>query len=335
VLAQPAAQFCRRGVEDFAQGKARAAAAATELQSRKMQVPARADHSTTDYVQLTDDLLDVSDGYWSEPNTCWDDSANPNPVARQAQCVATFGATLDPNNPTTSRDFPILEAYDDRLVIGNYGYRDASKITAGREVWPSAKGDGRADANKPFMRMLQCCFHKQVHFNVRAGNEWVAIGSVSGYLHHVQPQVTSDPATTGRCVQSCDPRLALMNARALGVPRPTDPATGSYFLPAPPIARDSALALRNPMFSVVVWNGEKLDASPTNVTPDRDMVWKLSTRGQFTPQTISIAAKTSSVAPQSMRFIESLGQLALVDGAAEGLVLIDLNTVSFAHDPYF
>ena len=36
-----------------------------------------------------------------------------------------------------------------------------------------------------------------------------------------------------------------------------------------------------------------------------------------------------------MKFIDSLGQLAVVDGAQQGLVLIDLNTIGFAHNPYF
>jgi hypothetical protein len=36
-----------------------------------------------------------------------------------------------------------------------------------------------------------------------------------------------------------------------------------------------------------------------------------------------------------MRFIESFGQLAIVDGESQGLVLIDLNTLGLAHTPYY
>ena len=39
--------------------------------------------------------------------------------------------------------------------------------------------------------------------------------------------------------------------------------------------------------------------------------------------------------PQSMRFIEPLGQIAVVDGASQGLVLIDLRAVTIARAPYF
>jgi hypothetical protein len=130
-----------------------------------------------------------------------------------------------------------------------------------------------------------------------------------------------------RCVWSCDPRLALMNARAPGIPQ----AAGADNVIA--IDRTSPLALRNPMFATLIWDGLNPDGS--DIRPVRNLVWKLSTRGQFVPQTIAISAKSTSVSPQSMRFIDTLGQLAIVDGSAEGLVLIDLNTVTFAHDPYF
>jgi hypothetical protein len=74
---------------------------------------------------------------------------------------------------------------------------------------------------------------------------------------------------------------------------------------------------------------------PPYSNTERDMIWKFGTRGQFTPLTITLATNNVSVMPQSMRFIESLGQLAVVDAASQGLVLIDLNTVAFAHAPYF
>ena len=37
----------------------------------------------------------------------------------------------------------------------------------------------------------------------------------------------------------------------------------------------------------------------------------------------------------TVRFIESLGQIAVVDGASQGLVLIDLAGVRIARAPYF
>jgi hypothetical protein len=58
-------------------------------------------------------------------------------------------------------------------------------------------------------------------------------------------------------------------------------------------------------------------------------------RGMPTTQVINLASDTVAVDVQSMRFIESLGQIAVVDAAAKGLVLIDLGAVAVAHAPYF
>ena len=53
--------------------------------------------------------------------------------------------------------------------------------------------------------------------------------------------------------------------------------------------------------------------------------------GGFSPLTISLSGTSgATVSPQSMLFINSLGQLAVVDGLQQGLVLIDLNTVAFS-----
>jgi hypothetical protein len=171
---------------------------------------------------------------------------------------------------------------------------------------------------------MRCCFHHQVHFAVRTGGQWVTLGSAMGYMHHV----TADPI--GACVASCEDRDALLNARACAIPSVTmRGAAPTNF----PLDRNNPLAMRNPLLSFVVWNGAGPDGS--DLTPTREMVWKFSTRGQFVAQSVNIAATTTAVAPQSMRFIDSLGQLAVVDGASQGLVLIDLNTVATAHAPYF
>jgi hypothetical protein len=63
----------------------------------------------------------------------------------------------------------------------------------------------------------------------------------------------------------------------------------------------------------------------------RDLAWKFTVSGGFSPITISLAGTTgATVAPQSMLFISSLGQMAVVDGSQQGLVLIDLDTVAFS-----
>jgi hypothetical protein len=95
--------------------------------------------------------------------------------------------------------------------------------------------------------------------------------------------------------------------------------------------------MRNPMFSYVTWSGCGPLANPVNdhTLTARDLTWKFSIGGAFSPLTISLSGTSNaSVSPQSMLFIDSLGQLAVVDGAQQGLVLIDLNTVALSNN-YF
>jgi hypothetical protein len=68
----------------------------------------------------------------------------------------------------------------------------------------------------------------------------------------------------------------------------------------------------------------------------RDLSWEFTTINAFTNQVINLAAIGSGgVSPQSMLFIPSLGQLALVDGAQDGLVMIDLTSVTTFGTPYY
>jgi hypothetical protein len=71
--------------------------------------------------------------------------------------------------------------------------------------------------------------------------------------------------------------------------------------------------------------------------PPRDFAWQFALQGQLTALSINLAATNSSVSPQSMLFIPSLGQLAIVDGSqsGQGLILIDLNSVSVTGNSYY
>jgi hypothetical protein len=265
-------------------------------------------------------------------------------------CSDVFGQTLDPAAPNLQRDFPILEAYDNRLLIGRFGYESMAVArtpgATGSEGWSVV---GRDPSNADFLSALQCCFHNQIHFNVRTGGQWSASGSVSGFLHHIIPT-----APDQRCAPSCDQREALLNGRAAPVPSPAgDPNNQCEGNVVPVITRDSVLAMRNPMFSFLIWNGQVapvvlpdggvVDAGESDAgvpfcsdsPPVRDMEWIFSTRGQYTPLSLNLSGSTAGLSPQSMRFIDSLGQLAVIDGASQGLILINLNTITEAHAPYF
>jgi hypothetical protein len=319
---------------------------------------------TSDYVEIVDDLLPEGDPYWATPSSsvpgqeqdCWDGAladpdgtAYPSPLAddRYNACANQYGWDGEDAAPegnqtiadiNLGRDLPILEAYDDHLVLGRFGWlpQDANKAPV-TEQTNNRVVVGPDPSNATFLRFARCCFHHQATFKVRTGGEWLAVGSATGLLHHVQ----ADPSTN-RCVLSCNAADALENARSFDVPWATPPAAGSNAAgcipPALPMGldRNSILAMRNPMFSFVMWSGCAPLTGNDHTETARDLVWKFSMRGGFSPVTVSLSQNTTTaVLPQSMRFIDSLGQLAVVDGAQQGLVLIDLNTLQFAHSPYY
>jgi len=318
VLTQTQTSFCQGGIEDFAAGTERAQRIVSEMRRTTGRVPAEPLESRmADYVQLTDDLLPPSDPYWglsaqpgnpNDPALCWDTRFS-TPSSRYETCSNLFGAAAD---QSPARDFPIIEAYDDHLVIGRFYTRPGAQS---REV---VRRDG---TNADLLRLMKCCFHHQVRFRVRAGAEWVVIGNNPGaagtgiqFLSHM----TTD--ANGRCVTSCDPREALLNGRVPAVPVGIDLAGAG---------RDSPLAMRNPMFALAIQN------PPSGVIPARDTTYVFSTRGGFRYLNVNITGGSTAVSPQSMKFIETLGQIGVVDGASQGLVLIDLRAVTVARAPYF
>lgn len=324
VLSQPQAHFCAKGVEDWEVSGERANTITNALAtSGRPTHPERLDRRLVDYVQVVDDLLPSSDAYWRQndldaPNSCWDDRLSvpkdaplgsqereAAAAARYEVCSNVFGTPAEQN---PNRDFPLLEAYDDHLVVSRFATIPPNQT---REIIY------KDPSNAALLKLMRCCFHHQIRFNVRGASQWVAVGSTVGFLSHMTP------GAGGRCVTSCDPREALLNGRA-----PSLPYGAGAFAPS----RNSPLAMRNPSFSFFVQNGQK---DTKDVLPIRDTAWRFQTRGQFQPLVINLAASTTAVNPQSMRFIETLGQIAVVDGASQGLVLIDLAGVTIARAPYF
>lgn len=351
-VSDPGAGICGRGVEDWSVGQQRAAAFVAASSAAGVQAPQALASWLGDYVQVADDLLPPTDPYWSSDpeanatNDCWAGfngtlaSGAPappltSPSDRYTTCQNIFGYA---SQESVARDFPIVQAFDDGMVITRFNYPTATSVTPSTSNRQNTVADV---TNVQALKQLKCCFHSQMTFNVRAGGEWVTTGSASGYLHHM----TVDPRTK-RCVTSCDPEKALLNARAIGVaPTPSPGSTASY---APP-DRDSPLAMRNPIFAYFVqhpWGADPNVASGTADAggaaqvvsrPARDFMWQFALKGELFPLTVNLAATNSSVSPQSMLFIPSLGQIAIVDGsqAGQGLILIDLNSVAVTGNTYY
>ena len=324
--------FCGHGVEDQRLGLQRFAAMQVDdaalAPGGPTIIPAHFDQRVGDYVQIDDDIFgapdaavsvpDPSDPYWTAHNDCWSNVAGDATLAddsqgahRQQVCIDKFGGYGTDQNP--QRDFPILEAYDDHLVLGRYLYTDPTRPTNGRIIAP------RDTTAQDDFKLAMCCFHNQAHFHVRTGAEWVAVGATTGYLHHVVADATK------ACVESCDPRMVLMNAR---LPETAVPAPGGTV----PVQRNSPFALRNPLFSLYfpspVVTG---DAAQTTFSYSiRDDQWQFTTRGQYQPQGVALTGSNTAVIPQSSMFLPPLGAIAVVDGSANGLFIIDLNTLSIS-----
>jgi hypothetical protein len=282
--------------------------------------------------------------------------------ARYNACNQTFGT----GSPDThlERDLPILRAYDDHLDVGRFYWPDSvPEQTTNRLIV------GEDPGNRSALQFVSCCFHNQATFKVRAGGEWVAAGQNGvGFLHHVVASAATvndvDPltGTAGgrRCVLSCDPHDVLLSSRSFDIPWSPIPwgtssgeadagavdvleagaeggaGTITCALPQgamPSILRTSPLALQNPFFSYVTWMGCALPGSRFDhtITP-RDDTWRFQIGGGFLPLTISLTSNTVvDISPQSMRYIQPLGWLAVVDGQSQGLELIDLNAVAVVH----
>jgi hypothetical protein len=337
-FSQPAGNFCNRGVQDQTLGRAIVSALETEASAKKnldsmgkptFATPPRASDRTADYVQIADDLLPPSDSYWTlEGLDCWtfpDGKGGMTTLAsgapRYNACLTTFGAI---NSPTLARELPVLESYDDRLVTGRFLYSGATQSSQGRIIAP------RDASGETSLKLTQCCFHKEAKFRVRTGNQWLAIGTVSGYLQHLRPV-----PDTKRCVMACDQRLSLFNGRAIDL-IPTSTVAGAQGHACPCNAgltcannvcvdRNNPFAIRNPLLALQLVGSQPMAGTFTN--NQRDLTYKFPTRGRFQAQAINLAATSTAVSPQSMRYIDSLGQMGIVDGSSLGLVLLDLNTL--------
>jgi hypothetical protein len=334
--------FCALGIEDWTVGIAR-----RDGMGDKAQAAAGA--WTADYIEFADDLLQQGDGYWGlQGNECWagtslaDGSSSDVSDARYSACSQTFGSSGTATGTSgygtvadtyPSRDFPIIRAYDDHLQIGRFGWVAKNEDPSSRVV----VGPNSSPDQASFLKFAQCCFHRQATFKVRTGGEWSLVGQNGlGLLHHVR----GGPG--GACVLSCDPADTLLNGRLLDTSVASGGKANCPTVVAPPSStaaplRNDPSALRNPMFSFYIVpppKGAAPDCNHTLIT--RDVQWRFSMRGGFDPIAISLTqGSAGGVSPQSMRFVEPFGQLAVVDGAQQGLVLIDLNTLGFAHSPYF
>lgn len=234
--------------------------------------------SHADVAEITNDFLAPEDPYWSAVG----DSCS------LLRCVTTFGR---PDAPTAARSFPILEAYQDRVITPLAAVPDLT--TDGALLAP------------------ECCFPTLVSYQVRASQSWVALGSVTGFNHHN----TVDP-NTGRCIEAgidratsliCDTTVVKRNGRVFEVPDRTPRAHAD-----PYVFHDAEL-----FFAVY----------PGTLPSVRDMSFSWRMTGGFGGLALFLGRGSTFVAPQSLAYSNAIGRAIVTDGSLQGVVVVDVGSI--------
>lgn len=156
---------------------------------------------------------------------------------------------------------------------------------------------------------VKCCFPSVIEYRVRAGRQWIVVGDQVGFLHHT----TTDDE--GRCRPACDADAALLTSRHRESPVDTvvlDDAAGSF---------------RNPFLRFTINAG----TGAGGTVSERDMRFTFSTKNPFEPLTLNVAEITNDgdVQPTAVRFLPSTGDLVLSDGSLQGIIMLDLESLTF------
>lgn len=171
------------------------------------------------------------------------------------------------------------------------------------------ESDGAPSAT---LDLVKCCFPTLISYFVRPGNQWVVIGGANGFMHHV----IADPES-GVCRPSCDPVDARMSGRVLRTP-------SSFRTARVPDGHPTAFI--NQMFRFAIIDGTE--------PPQRDMQIRFGTAGAFKPLTVTLLADTRDIAPVGITYIAPTGELAVTDGALQGVITVSLASVASARQFY-
>jgi hypothetical protein len=299
--------FCDKGIEDIARMRERGITLGVE--TSKLDAFAR-EHA--DYVQITRELPDKNDIYWSSVPT----SCEAQGKAAYFACRDRFGAETEVFKEL--RDFVILDSYQGVL-----------------EVEPRRYGS-EAERQK-ILEDFDCCFGgMKLRYSVRAGSHWVLTGN-GGIQHNIIADPDKDPVFGNQCMRDCSPRNQFLNGRAfevaasgactstadvpcaVGPAMPTD-APACVQTGQGPVDPTSACVFQNLTHRFAVYRGTEAST--------RDMTFTWSVTGGFIPLSAALTSQTRAVSPQSIVFVPQLGQLAVADGAAAGLVFISLDSVA-------
>jgi hypothetical protein len=301
-LSDASLSFCSVGVYD---ARAMADYAVKEL---GLDVDAAAAFGAThsDYVQITSDFPAQDDSYWS------------NASETRAKCEEIFGA-YNADSLFTTRDLRVESAFVDHLLLK-----------------PPAEAT---------LEQMKACFPGAVRFRVRTSRQWTVLHS-DVFQHDVVA------AADNSCVRSCNPLRKWSKSRAfeisseLGSCRSVEDGGDPLELRVG-CAEEGELAC--------VYNQDVGGVDPTAMAPgcvfsnlterfalyrgraasQRDATFRWQTTGGFASLLISLKLQSTAVSPQSIQYLAQPEQLAVVDGATQGLTLFSLDTFSLVRPSPF
>jgi hypothetical protein len=259
-----------------------------------------------DYVQITSALADEDDSYWRSHD--------------RRNCESVFGPedaeSLDPD-----REFSIVSAFGDHLELVPRG---AASVADLRECFPTA--------NK---------------YRLRAGQHWVVAHQSTGFNHDVV-----ESGAERACVRSCNPLRKWAKARVFEIA--ADPANCLDVAGTDPLqlrvgcaAADEVACVYDQAQGAVTIDGRGSECIFDGLTErfalyrgrepsvrDSSFVWQ--TTGGFVPLSMSLAAVSPVVSPQSIQFLKQPEVMAIVDGSSLGLSLFSLDTFDVSKpSPFF
>jgi hypothetical protein len=316
------AAFCSAGVHD---------ADVTRDVAGTLGVEASADQISfarlhADYVQIMDELLEQEDPYWRGAGAqCGSqlfgggEDASASGAGRTL-CEQFFGT---PEVPTFNRDWRIVEASQDRLLVEP---RDP------RSYDPNINTELR---RRQLAEFSACCFPQPALFQIRGGNQWIVRGSATGFQH----RVTTDPVS-GRCVANCSPLVQKLEGRTFEISCsagncPTDaqgrPAVGvadpeqdfacvideasAFQEGIDPGEPGSECVFQNLTTRFAIYRGQ------TASTRDMRFRWQFS--DGFAPLSIPLTSADRPLSvPRSLVLVPETNQLVVSDGNARGLTFV-------------
>lgn len=237
--------------------------------------------------------------------------------------------------------------------VGQFGEADATTLLATRDLRITGAFAGHLQleprSSAVTLQRFKECFPTALKYKIRAAEQWIVLHDDGRTIRH---DVVASGADS-RCVRSCDPLHKWSRARAFEISS-RDNCRAAVTVGNELTDEDRALRVGCAADDEVACVYDQGPAGESGqVKPDgpaascifsslnerfvvyrgsaasvRDMVFTWQITGGFSPLVMNLASLSSTVLPQSIQFLQQPEQLAVVDGASQGLSLWSLDTFS-------